>query len=350
MESKTGGNSYLFSFPFWIIVDSTSILEILEIEVNNYKVRFYPPFRSAPANYIASPTIDPLKIPFLDGVKVNISPDFKIPTIAAYPSLEWDSTGMTGLIPHWKDTWERDLKNFPMDSMRIDIISEDSTEQQATDIIQQLLINLRDVSFQWWIRYSVASLIGYLRSTFKSAENGQPLDLPYSTGTGATTTKLTLPINNKLWKNAILKLQEGYKPLLSYELYMDGLYFMAINDIRRAIIDFTIACEYAKDQTSKRLWEKKNGNKKYKRGKILSGNSLPVHLSQDFFKNFNYSYKVDRPKEFENIEELWKVRGNVAHGGELRFIRNGKTVFADHTQCRIFSDATLDCIEWLFSL
>jgi hypothetical protein len=46
----------LFSFPFWIIVDSTSNFRNIVIEVNNYKIRFYPPFRSAPSNFILSPT------------------------------------------------------------------------------------------------------------------------------------------------------------------------------------------------------------------------------------------------------------------------------------------------------
>ncbi|MBD0332599.1 MAG: hypothetical protein ICV66_08080, partial [Chitinophagaceae bacterium] len=163
----------------------------------------------------------------------------------------------------------------------------------------------------------------------------------------------TIPIDTNIWEDAVSKLQDGYMPNISHQLLLDGDYFTATQDTRRAIIEFAIACESAKDQTYKRLWEAKNFGQKYKKSKLLGGsNNLPDHLSTYFLRIFKHSYQLHHPENFQIISDLWNARGNVAHGGKPIFVHKIKRqkVFVDQRVCTVFSQAALHCINWLFSL
>ncbi len=115
-------NGWLFTFPFWLIVDTIAPPAIVETEVSDRFVRVYPPFRSAPANSAYAPSLDLRNVPFPDGITVTANGNSMFVRIGVYPTLEPNSEGELGVcISLDEEFTTAPSRNFPMDSLRLDI-------------------------------------------------------------------------------------------------------------------------------------------------------------------------------------------------------------------------------------
>jgi hypothetical protein len=112
------GNAWLFTFPFSIFVDRESPLRIAETTWGDKRIRFYPPFRSAPADFTQSPAVDPHAIPFAKSAP-HIDPKFKLRKLVVYPLLQEGKTG-TAVHVVAGSSWKNPPRSFPMDSLRCD--------------------------------------------------------------------------------------------------------------------------------------------------------------------------------------------------------------------------------------
>lgn len=343
------GTSFLCTFPFWLFVTRQDPPGILEAVVGETPVRFYPPFRSGAPNFLPMPYPRLTEVPFVDGTRPEIDSTYSPPQVAAIPQLERPK-GDAGIILVWGE-FEEEPEPFPMDSMRIDVLAPEEAAQQCVEnVIPALLSQLRIRTRQWWIGHSIHGLAGLLRQTFGVLENGKPTEAPAARASARTVTGNELGVNSRLWREAVDGVSKGAELPVYHELLLDGSYFAAVRDYRRAVIDLAISCEQAKEETFRRLWESRAGAATYRRGRILSGYDLPEHIDVHLRDKFGRSLKDEHPGVFVTIAELWDARGNVAHGSGIIFRRNGTEVKVGEEQCKQFSSAAERCIDWLDSL
>lgn len=347
------GVSLLYSFPYWILVDTTSLPAIKEIAVSGLRIRFYPFFRSGVANFVPMPPINLNRIPFLPGIRVNFSPDFTLPTMAAIPELELGATGTASVQLVWGPEWTESPRIFPMDSLRIDVFGtdQDKAEDIGSEVVSRFVQLLRCRSRQWWIEH--VAYTGNLRGRLLVLENGLPAgELPKIRGRGCTICGDEKAVDDAMWQLTINEVEMGAIAPLYDLLMLDARYFAITSDIRRSVLDAAVACEQARDVHFERLWCTKTGGSPYKRGRVISGNNLPDHLSRDLLKltNNTRSYEKEYPPEFATIKNLWDSRGNVAHGKPAQYIEAGKSHVIDGSKAVEFSKTAEHCARWLESL
>ena len=344
--SQPDGLSFLFSFPFHIFVDNTTPLTIKEITVDDSLVRIYPPFRSGKANFIPMPEINVQKIPFVKGVVHRIDSNFKIPNLVVVPQIE---SGKHSLLPTDRPDEQFKSAFMPMDSLRIDVIAQPASKarnvcfKSVSNLIQIIRVNTN----QW--RMEQMSDAGLLRATFNILKDGKPLEKPWGEGKGTTFGEKELSLNEVIWQQSITELENGLIPVPYKLIILDAKYLSLLGDIRRSVLDATIACEQARDVQFERLFQSQNAGKPFRISKFLSNHSLPTHLSNDLLKlsNGKHSYEQAEPERFEKIEDLWNVRENIAHRRPNQFYRDGIQYEINSENLKIYIEAVEHCIDWL---
>ena len=321
---KPSGNTYVFSFPYYVLVDTTELLKVKEINFGNTMVRIYPFFRSAKANFIPTPSISPHNIPFLEGAQKNISSNFVIDTMAVLPIYKDGQFLRNEVIS--SEEFRPSMEIIPMDSFRIDVFeqNEEKAHNIAEECFRELIQLVRYATRQWWVEHISNS--GLLKCSFPILKNGYALEQPTIYGSSAVTINKNNPtcVDEIIWENVIDCLEKGLTVPLYKLLILDARHFSATKNYRRAILDAVISCEQARDIHFERIYKLKSIGSKFRLGKVLTGNNLPTHLSEDLVKltNGKYSYEKDFPKEFELIKNLWNVRGNIAHGRPMQYFKD----------------------------
>lgn len=346
-----GGQALLYSFPFWILCEKTNEFCVEEIEIHGTLIRVYPPFRSGKPNFTPMPPIAPNAIPFCKGQAPNIDPNFKLINISVLPGLR--NRGKPSYLKLvWGEEWDDIPEVMPMDSLRIDILNQgDETKNKlASEYVSRLLSRLRNESNQWWIDRSVASILGNLRASFKISNEGAALEVPYGHSSGRSPFGFERLITNELWNKSIFFAKESQEHHEEDVLVLDAYFLTATGDLRRAILDAATAAEMGKDRAFERIWKKKNKGKKFRRGKILSGYELPIHLNYDLEKLAGVSFAKTHPKDAILIERLWKLRGKVAHGLPLTFSSAKGTVKLEDEAMAEMISAVRILNTWLVSL
>jgi hypothetical protein len=346
-QPPTEGRCYLFSFPFWIFVDTASEPSVEEISRDGLVLRIYPPFRSGPANFTSMPHLDPHQIPFLPGKKPCKPVD--IPPIAAIPQLASGNQTEPSLLLTWGINWGKRPRIFPMDSLRLDVFG---ACENLEAVIEHLLQLLRWRSRQWWIGRSIATLGGgFLRGELPVLSDGSLAELQGHGHTqGRTVNGDELPIDKHLWTSVIEDFRSGIEPPIYDILLLDAQYFASTRESRLSVLDAASACEQARDTTIERLWPSHGGQRKFHRDKVLKGDKLYNHLDRDLNNYIGRSYRSEHPSHFEKIKTLWIARHNVAHGGSGKYRQGGRTVQIDDKGALEFALAAEDCVRWLESL
>src|SRR5689334_400477 len=109
----TAGVSYLYSFPFWIVIQQNDPPEAIEFEAEDVRCRVYPPFRSGAPNFLPMPSIKATEVPFLPGTRPVITDATRLITPAAIPVFRGrgEKPGMKLL---WGDEWGESAGTHPM--------------------------------------------------------------------------------------------------------------------------------------------------------------------------------------------------------------------------------------------
>jgi hypothetical protein len=298
------------------------------------------------------PKIKSENVPFLKNRKKLPFPDKGIlQSIVSIPQL-YDTTQMQ-IIRSGNDNLNEKLKELPLDSMRVDIFPDDdiSFNYNYNEIIK-FLEYLRLQSKQWWINKSIDPTIGYLRNVFPSNKFGEQIGDMLLHTKGRTPFGIEKAITNKIWHKAIKTWELGVDIQFEQTLALDAYYYLAINDLRRFILDAATACEVIKNKTLERLWKKTDFSKSQYDDKINNGNNLFKHLDGSLVYMGYKSLKKERPETWKWIKNLWLCRGNVAHGKSLfyydEFSKKNKDLNEEDAKKMI--DAVWKTIDWLRDL
>lgn len=337
----SSNNAYFFTFPFPIYVDTNSEISIEERRINRCNFRIYPMFRSGPANFIAAPSLNPSEVPLPDGdkgiKKTNELSFFSQPVVFIHAMAQ--ESGVGGIIILQKSFEGQSLRYFPMDSLRIDVMSSLESSNAVSVLVNNLLNWIRVETQQWWIgRELPTGANHYLRTIIPINQKGFFKNEGHESRSGFTTMRNDeLPLTkeiifcviNHIERNDLL---ENYLVLI-----LDAKYYAAINELRRAVIDAAIACEQAKDRVFISIIEGQWGLK-FKHGKYLSGYNLVSHINQDLNKLIGVQFKDDNEEANEGVDFLWSCRGDLAHG---------KAKVIDRDDVSKMIDNAVICINWL---
>ncbi len=331
-QTSKAGLSVLYTYPFWIYVDTSLPLPVMEITLEDRFPRIYPPFRSAPANFISMPFINPQSIPSVSNFELR--GNSRIKDVAAIPQLDRDADGTFSMHLTRASEWHNPPVRFPMDSIRIDIIGDLQGDDVPTEVSAKLMQQLRWRSHQWWIGRASDVSSGHIRNDFNVSRKGEPLSELQGRASGRTVNGDEEAIDVPLWQSAITDIGDGVEPPLYDVLLLDARYFEAAGDIRRSVLDSATACELAKNITYERL----NLSK--------SGTDLVKHLSGILDEQINRSYEREKSTNYAIIKDLWIARGNIAHG-KIAYRYSGQTVRIDGKRAGEFAQAAEDCVRWL---
>lgn len=226
------GEAWLYSFPFWIIVDTDNPPQIAEAEVDSVFIRAYPPFRSGTPTSMPMPGIDPHAIPWMEGsTRLQIPPDSKMLRMTYIPQLVTADGKAANVIVLDDTSLNYKSPEFPVDSLRLDVEkSWEAVPDFRLSVVLRLLQNLRVISGQWWIGRSTDTLLGYLRNFFEIDNTGSALGRPSAFLAARTTYGFERPINGQIWSEAIDLLSRGDLARASRLLLLDSYYHAASKD------------------------------------------------------------------------------------------------------------------------
>lgn len=345
------GEAWLYSFPFWIIVDTDNPPQIAEAEVDSVLIRAYPPFRSGTPTSMPMPGIDPHAVPWMEGSTCpQIPPDSKMVRMTYIPLLVTADGKAANVIVLNDTSLTYKSPEYPMDSLRLDVAkSWEAVPDFQLSVVLRLLQNLRVISGQWWIGRSTDTLLGYLRNVFEIDNTGSALKRPSACTAARTTVGFEQPINGQIWSEAINMLSRGDLARASRLLLLDSYYHAAAKDYRTAVLSLAQALEQETERSFACLWPRSNSHV-FKRRRVMRGSGLPDYLTSDLQRLCGKSLVHDLPGVFEVVEDIWLARGNIAHGHPAEYYRNRKRYVVDNETIKDFAKAADDCINWLLNL
>jgi hypothetical protein len=159
-----------------------------------------------------------------------------------------------------------------------------------------------------------------------------------------------IALDGELWRLVAKNLSDKVEPPSYDLLLLDARYFSNIGDIKRSVLDLTMACEQAIELTVRRIWRFREPNKSFKLSHVLRSNAFTDKLHQHLKRFIGRSYLEEEPENFSTIQNLWLTRNNVAHGNPAEYIHNGNTVSVYEDTVKQFHDATRHCVRWLENL
>lgn len=113
-------------------------------------MKFYPPYRTSPANEIFAP--QPQEALFLEGGMKKINPNFKIPKVSIYPLLNENGISISAFQGEENESWNinrKDRRDIPVDTIRVDVRSEKNLN--VLKAFRKLMEIIRVKTNKWWI-------------------------------------------------------------------------------------------------------------------------------------------------------------------------------------------------------
>lgn len=327
--------SHLFTFPFWIFIDRTEAWPVLERTAGSLLIRIYPPFRSAPSNYIPMPSIDPQRIPFLSSASVRFSQDSGIPTAVAIPSFHRDQDGKGAIKLVWDANSPLDDDHYPADSLRIDSSpGNDAEVESVSQLSISILREIRSITNQWWLLRSIDRFHGYSRAIFPCDPQGRPTDRPIFGTKARGLFGIERPCRVSDWTSVVDSALKSPSSNSVEQLLLDAYFHEAMDEIAFAVLNLTMSLEQSVEAAFRNSWPPSAGP--YKRKRLLQGDGLLDHLSNDLKRRFQVSIRDALPKDFRIVQELWEARGNAAHGQPCAYWAQGKAKPVDGSDLRRF--------------
>ncbi len=352
MKSELIWEMNIYTFPSWLIIDKTTLNEVITVTINDAELKIYPPYRSSPANEIFSPQPD--KSIFPDGELKPINRNYKIPKTALYPLFNNDGVGIKSYQLEDKVSWNSNRKNrndMPVDSIRIDVKSK--SEFNLLKYMKYLLEIARINSNQWWIGHLPYTLDN-ITVTQKVNEKG--LVLAENPPTVWSPPCFVSFCNEKvigldIWRKAIEDSSLNKVPKIYKTSLLDSIYYTSRNDSRRAILDLANALDTAVDINFLRIWKIRSSNN-YSRKSFMNG--IPVkeglrynsrtHIPLLISHVTNHvlsgrSFETEYPSEFMVITEFWdEIRNPTSHG---------KSINVDAVELIKYVKSIQKCVDWL---
>jgi hypothetical protein len=186
--------------------------------------------------------------------------------------------------------------------------------------------------------------------SFKVDKNGNPMKDGGGHAKSTTIWGIENEVNNEIWIESIDSLLHEKEPIFHQMLFLDAIFYHYTNDIKLTLFHLAITCEQALDYYTFKKWEDLKKDKIYKKTRVFKGDNFISHIDKQSLKFFKHSYRIDHPSSFDLISLLWRARNNIAHGGHLNVVMNGKVICIDKDLSKRIIKAVQDYLYWLGSL
>jgi hypothetical protein len=343
---------YIFTFPYWLYTSSSKPPDDVVFQYKDITYKVYKPFRSSPANFSGLPSP---KISSIPDIKFKFGEHIhqfnNLNTCSVIPNIDRDAEGKFKLSVAHKPLWDTKIEPFPMDSLRIDVnfgktetISENGLF--ASNLFTEIIDWTRIITKQWWI--GKAPNTDNLRMILPLDKNGSVIDTPRANLKGRTFTGIEKAIDRYNWQ-IIMKSVKSEEEKPYYELlFLDAHYFFSSGDLRNSILSFSFCLENLLELVFKKIWIK-NEEKKFKKGRVMSGNNILNHLTVDFERLGEERYDKVDPDNYNLINELWNYRGEIAHGKvDIKSFSN-KNLNVSSEEVKEILGAVKKCKNWLLN-
>lgn len=340
--------TYVFSFPFWLYVDTDKAPSAELVEFEGGQLRFYSPFRSAPANQTILPAPDLTQLRQSDGSLVApFTPT--VGSLAAVPNMKTANAPGGGITLVWSPQWKDPPRVFPMDSLQVDLVKAPLGGLPLQQILSEFLSLLRFHTRQWWMGHAMSPGIhGYLRCLVpRQADGSLSVEELQPHAAARKLRGVEKPIDVTLWQRTLQDLLGRCEAPFTSLLLLDAYYHLAGGDMRRFVMDASGAAEAAKESAFERLWSSHGRGSRYRRGKVLSGYDLPEHLDKALRKHVGRSYREEHPSHFAALQDLWSLRGDITHGKAPILRRSSGVIRIDDTMARPLFESAEHVVDWL---
>jgi hypothetical protein len=286
--------AYIFHYPFKIWV-TQEVAEALPhaVQVNGQMLTIYRPFQSR---------LDE-KLPFVESIPMKNVP-FRPGTVA--PDFEW-------MITPTQATEQPQDYALRKDSLRIDC-AKDLPYEFAAASAERFVSLIRYLTNQWWIKRGREHPRTNVRHWFNANTAGERLS---SIGTFTFfygKLGFERPVDVAIWEQAIATLCGGSRIPISWELFLDAVYFHASDELRRSVLELAISNELLVAETVEQ-WAATGKINEAKATQLLGGKDFLNHLSR-VGREYGRSFQKEHAVEFDWVKAIWIARGKLAHGKE----------------------------------
>jgi hypothetical protein len=285
-EAKT--TAYVFWYPFDIVVESP-LADIYDLDIDSRKVTIYPPFRGRSDSELAIRNVPLSKIPHRRNAT---SPDFS-----------WLGAA--------EITLGHDHNLRRVDSLRIDVPKDEPYEFAAT-LAENLIGLIRLFTKQWWIKRGREHPRTHIRHWFHANELGERL-------AGVGTFRFFYgrmgferSLDASTWRAVCEALGRQETIPLSWDIFLDAIYFHSTDDLRRSILEVAISNEIVLAEALN-SWHANQRLNESQVKQVLHGNDYTQHLRRTGAL-WNRPFESEHPDEFVWTRAAWIARGNVGHG------------------------------------
>jgi hypothetical protein len=312
--SARSGVTHVFSFPFWMCVDTKAQLGVCTAKQGSYTFRIYEPFRSSPANYSPTPRINPRAVPRIP--EANPPPAELFLQVGWLPLFSHD--GGPGIHACWSERFEETPRIFPMDSLRLDILGDLEAlprPYRHVAFAQRLISRVRHLTGQWWISRSLGGLTAGDGASFDIDTHGSLVGPPHSQRLMHIPFGFELAVDQPIWRRAVHETMAGLQTPPFATSLLDAYFHVATHEVTQSVVAASIGCEQAADLAIKQLWTRRNAGKRYQRKKAIGGKrDLPNNISLDLKRSVGHSFADNSAVDFDLVTSLWIARGKAAHG------------------------------------
>jgi hypothetical protein len=358
MTKDSEWEMYIYTFPYWFIIDKDGLNKILTVKIDGAELKFYPPYRTSPANNDFS--LQPDVALFPNGKMEMINPNFKMPKLAVYPLFNDNGVGINGYQGEVSTSWNinrKDRKDIPVDTIRVDVKS--SEDFNVLFHLRKLIEIVRVLSRQWWIG-KMPYFLDFIQVVQTIDEKGFSInEFPpekFSSYYYVSNFKERV-IDYNIWDFSLTHLASKIYPKIYRTLLMDAIYYITNGDYRRVILDLANALDTAVDNSFYNIWLKKgmgtpgNFSRKVfikdipvKEGlKFNSKSNIPLLISHIAkFVSEGRSFEAEFQDDFIMVDEFWNKKRNFIAHGSMKSISNKEL-----TEYLISIER---CVNWLETL
>jgi hypothetical protein len=322
-ERRLVSHAYLFQFPFDILTVPEASVTSWTVPVKDREVRVYWPFRG---DVSAQPAAKLMHLQNVPNLSQSILEDRKIARLEQMAISPWSQPVAYS------------------DALRIDFRPE-ANPGLATEVAHHFLDLTRWWTRQWWIGRGRQHMEWDLRHGFDLDEQGQPVSgiSTYSKAYGGFGIERYLDAEQ--FGSVCVALSKGTTIPLSWSSFLDAIYFHAIQDLRRSVLEAAIACELMIEERPTIIADA-HGLSKASFVKAFAGTDLLKKLDRGLEQTIGRSFAKEQPQAFSWVKALWIARGHVAHGKAAVSAGGGKVrELTSDDQVKIL-DGVLHLIYW----
>ena len=317
------GTTFLFLFPFDFLHSAAG--PPCEVMLRDSLLRVYPPFPNDGDNRVPITQVRLEAIPRLPN---TTAPHINAPRLT---NLRADGGMGVGVVR--------------ADALRIDLVGP-SGAGDAVRFVDHFLEIGRSLTRQWWITRDRRFDEAYLRNSFAINAEGERLNGVSVMAAISGRAGIEEPLSRELFEAVVRFAAAERRSPLSMLMLCDALYYFAVGDMRRFVVEAGVASETALVEHALRHAHALGVTPGIVK-RALDKPDFDHRLRAGCQRVYGRAFSIDRPEQTAWLEALWIARNNAAHGKTIKTRYQGRTYQPETNDYLSMSKATIELFVWL---